>query len=41
MKLNGQEEPDWVFSLSALPDDYIVSIALAPAEQVDVNEVCH
>ena len=32
MSLNGVEAREWVFSLSSLPGDHIVSVALAPCD---------
>ena len=37
--VNGIEEPQWAFSLSSLPGDHIVSIALAPDDRPEAKEV--
>jgi hypothetical protein len=40
MTVGGLPEEDWVFSISTLPGDHIVSVALAPAEELKVKPAC-
>jgi hypothetical protein len=38
--VGGLPEEGWVFSISTLPGDHIVSVALAPAEKLKEKQAC-